>query len=182
MSSPRLSPHNHVAVVATTFLILAQERQEFLRLLAARCTSLSPLLVARIGGVMNYLVLHRVIPDTGAVDAIQGTYPVVRAQNGDLAGAVYSVQNALGRLSIPRDLKMAMECTVGVQTDMLMLGFDKVLGQVTGTMRNASGNAKLAQDTYSYTMRGFDAGKKIDELRGMLKKTPNPVDTFVACM
>lgn len=175
--------HTPIGVVASTFVILTQEKRGFPRSLSKRLDSFAPLLVVRIGAVLNHLASHHVIDHRAQVSNVQGKYPNVVALGGDYGSVNDQVKSSLQALSIPAALAATMQTIVGMHDAALSAGFDKAIGVATGAAKGAYKKIEMASKVKGYGQKALDTGKKTMELRTALKNAKgDPVDLFISIM
>lgn len=178
-----MSVHTHVGVVGATFLMISREKPNFPALISRRTSMMAPLLVVRIGGMLNFLAENAIIDQRAAATGVTGIYPNCRPVGGDWEGAVISVRNQLQALMIPVALDATMKCVVGIQNDIFMLGVDKVIGAASQTVKTTFSAVGTGTKYAGYAQQGFDKGKKLTELHAAIKKyRGDPVDLLISIM
>ena len=169
---------NPVGVVAAAFLFLMEKDAGFIGALKTRCSTLPSLTVARIGGVINFMVGQGLIDYGATADQVQGFYPDCRA-----TGQGKSVTEALDRINLQANLNAAMTCVVGIQNDLVMLGVDKIIGAASSTLKATYGAYKTANTVYDYGSKGKDVKEKLVQLRDFIRAQRGAsTDIFINAM
>mgnify|MGYP007060318795 CR=1 FL=1 len=173
--------HPPVGVVAAAFIVLYQEKGNAFTNGLARKIHGSPGLGLLIGGVINFLAMRGMLPAQAGVGAVTGEFPNCRPSSGfSTQTAADSVRFSIQQLNMAANLQAAMNCVVGIQNDLLMLGFDKIIGAADGTFQATYGAYKTArgvQDKYNVV----DPKARLEEFKDALKSNrAAPEDVFIA--
>ncbi|MCC5973147.1 MAG: hypothetical protein JJT81_03755 [Rubellimicrobium sp.] len=178
-----MTAHTPVGVVGATFLLLSQEKSNFHAMFLRRLPILAPLVVLRIGAVLNFLAETGVIEPRGRGSAVTGPYPHCQPLEGDWEASVLSVREQLQALVIPIAMDAPMKCVVGMQADLVRLGLDKVIGASSQPLRAGHAPPETGTRYAGLGQRVPDRNKKLLELRTTLRTyNGDPVDLFLSIM
>jgi hypothetical protein len=177
-----------VAIIATPpgilsliFLSLNDQDSGFVKKLKKRLPLLSPLLVRRIGGLVNFMSFHGLVDQNSSIMHITGEYPSnYFVENGNSYNLTDTVANGLGRINFQRNLNAVMTATIGIQTSMLSLPIDQLIGGASKTLQASSSVLKTTKDV-------VDKGKTVVDMYTKTKTWVNSqrgdsVDIFIAAM
>lgn len=184
LGNPNMAMHTPLGVLGAAFVLMCEKDGSFTGALSRRCPTLAPLLVYRIGAVVNFLAERGITDQRAVASDVTGIYP----NNTPSAGAspdtaVISVRNALQALAIPGNLTAAMNCVVGIQDSIIMLGVDKILGAADTTLQGASGAYKMTRTAQGYANSAGAAKEKLKQLRDFIQaQRGNSPDIFIAMM
>lgn len=138
-----------VGVVASAFILLYGSHGATFTSGLSRKITAAPAIGLKIGGILNFLAERGLISAQGGCGAVTGIYPTNRPSAGySWQTAAEAVRFSIQQLNMSANLNAAMTCVVGIQNDLLMLGFDKVIGAVEGTVKSTYSTVKSGKDAY----------------------------------